>query len=433
MTLLPPRPAPIAFPSPSGLLASWLLGGLAAAWLGAMPAAALAAPTYRQRVLASGLKNPRGLTLAGHRLLVSEAGQGGARQSSGGSDLGSNCIRAGSGAELCYGLSGAIGAWDFSSQTYSHLLTGLPSLARADGSEGTGIADLTVGGPTGLLGVFGLGGDPGQASLANLGSDLFGQVVSLNLADGTIQARQNLALFELTSNPDGRSRNSNPYALELFGGKLYATDAGGNTLVSLDPNPTAPDGSFPILDAYVLPGLSVNPGPSFPLLPNPYPAEPVPTGLAVDPTGQQLRIGELSGFPFVPGSANLYATDGQSPPSLSLTGFSLITALASGADGSLYVLEYASNFFSPLATGSLWRVDPDGTRTQIVGGLHQPTGLAVADDGSLYVANNGDGLEGQLLEVRPEVPAPLPLLGAAAAWGQARRLRRRAAGRHLRL
>ena len=61
---------------------------------------------------------------------------------------------------------------------------------------------------------------------------------------------------------------------------------------------------------------------------------------------------------------------------------------------------------------------------QLISGLTQPTGLAVAADGTLYVTNNADGLQGELREYRPLVPTPLPLLGAGAAWRQARRLRR---------
>jgi hypothetical protein len=51
----------------------------------------------------------------------------------------------------------------------------------------------------------------------------------------------------------------------------------------------------------------------------------------------------------------------------------------------------------------------------------------VADDGTLYVTNNADSLEGELREYRVNVPGPLPLLGAALAWRQARSLRRRTA------
>ena len=194
--------------------------GAVAACLGAMAAMAPAeaAPSYRGRVLVDSLQNPRGLSLAGTRLLVSEAGAGGPRLSDG-----SNCIQAGSGEELCSGRTGSIGIWDTLSQTYTRAIPNLPSLARADGSEGTGIADLWPGGPTGWLGVFGLGGDPGQATIGSLGRDWFGQVVSVDLATGTIQPRASLAAYELANNPDGETPpNSNPYALALFGGQQHA-------------------------------------------------------------------------------------------------------------------------------------------------------------------------------------------------------------------
>ncbi|MFO0039084.1 MAG: ScyD/ScyE family protein [Synechococcaceae cyanobacterium] len=405
-----------------GALASLSLGGLASLGVDAVAAAAQAAPFYRQRVLVDSLQNPRGLSLDGARLLVSEAGAGGPRLADG-----SNCFTAGSGAELCAGRSGAIGIWDPSTQAYQRAIDALPSLARSDGSEGTGIADLVPGGPTGLLGVFGLGGDPNQASQANLGSDWFGQVVSIDLATKTIQSRASLAAYEKSSNPDGETPlNSNPYALALFGGQLYSTDAGGNTLVRLDPTPDPLTGSFTILGSDVFATIPVTPPPFLPNLPNPFPAQAVPTGLAVDPTGQKLWIAELAGFPFVPGSASVFTSDGNLAPQPSLSGFTSITDIASGADGSLYVLEYAGNFFRPAGNGSVWRVAPDGRRDQIIAGLTQPTGLAVADDGTVYVTNNADSLEGELREYRPSVPGPLPLLGAAAAWGQARSLRRRA-------
>jgi hypothetical protein len=411
MSALPPRQRPLRRHPPRSLLTSSLLGGLTAASLSLLAAEAEAAPTYQKRVLSTDLRNPRGITLAGNRLLVSEAGAGGTRLPDG-----SNCILSGSGREICSGNTGAIGAWDPGTQTYTRLLNGLPSLAQADGSEGTGIADLAVGGPTGLLGVFGLGGNPNQPNVASLGSPLFGQVVSIDLSTGTLQPRSNLAAYERDNNPDQRATpNSNPYALAPFGNRLYVTDAGGNTLLTLDPTPDPSTGSFAILGNFVFPPPLVN-------------TEPVPTGLAVQSsgsTGQQLLIGELSGFPFAPGAANVFATDGTSPPSLSLSGFTLITDIATSLDGDLYVLEYASNFFHPAGNGSIWRVAGNGSRERIIAGLSQPTSLAVASDGTLYVTNNSDSLAGELLEYRPSVPAPLPLLGAAAAWHQARRLRRR--------
>ncbi len=116
-------------------------------------------------------------------------------------------------------------------------------------------------------------------------------------------------------------------------------------------------------------------------------------------------------------------------PGLSLSGFSSITDIASGADGSLYVLEFTSDFTQPINNGSIWRVDSGGNREQIINGLNQPTGLAVANDGTLYVTNNSNSLQGELIEFRPNVPGPMPLLGVFAAWRQARRLRRRTQAR----
>lgn len=384
--------------------------------------AAEAAQPYKMRLLAQGLNNPRGLLVDGPRVLVSEAGSGPPSGSSG-----SPCIVAGSGFTLCQGLTGAIGAWDSLSGSYSRLITGLPSLARSDGTEGTGIADLTWHGPTGLVGVFGLGGDPSQPS-ASLLSPLFGQVVTIDLATGQLTPRSNLAAYEKTVNPDGNIKdiNSNPYAIQSFLGQLYATDSGGNTLLAIDPSSSDPGGNFPIVSHYVFPRIDVTLGPPFiPGPPVPYKTAPVPTGLAAKVLGTQLNIGEFTGVPFEAGSASVFSFDATATtPTQNFTGFTMITDVAAGADGSLYILEYARNIFTPIGTGSVWRIGPDALRSQIITGLTQPTGLAVDASGALYVANNADGTQGELLQFTP-VPGPLPLLGAWAAWRRSRGLRQR--------
>jgi hypothetical protein len=52
--------------------------------------------------------------------------------------------------------------------------------------------------------------------------------------------------------------------------------------------------------------------------------------------------------------------------------------------------------------------------------------LAVAPDGKIYVANNSDGVNGELLQLTPvSSPGPLPLLGVGAAFGYSRKLRKR--------
>lgn len=382
--------------------------------------AAQAAPTYRVRQLAQGLDNPRGLLLHGPRLLVSEAGSGPQSGSSG-----SPCITPRPGVVLCEGATGAIGAWDRLTGSYSRLIMGLPSLAQSDGSEGTGIADLTWH-DNGLLGVFGLGANPGMPAVSQL-SPLFGQVVQIDLISQQLTPRTNLAAYEKMHNPDGDvdDINSNPYAIASFAGKLFATDAGGNTLLTIDPSTSDPGGNFPITNSYLFPKIDVTLAPPFVPTPMPFQASAVPTGLTVDLLNQKLKIAEFTGFPFEAGTASVFSLPSNATqPSQEATGFSMISDVAAGADGSLYILEYANNYFQPIAGGSIWRIDPAGVRSQIITGLTQPTGLAVDPSGVLFVTNNADGRQGELLQFTP-VPGPLPLLGAWAAWSHSRSLRRR--------
>jgi hypothetical protein len=382
--------------------------------------AAQAAPTYRGRLLTQGLANPRGLLLDGPRLLVSEAGSGPQPGSSG-----SPCITPRQGVVLCEGATGAIGAWDRLTGSYSRLIMGLPSLAKSDGSEGTGIADLAWH-DSRLVGVFGLGANPGMPAVSQL-SPLFGQVVQIDLTSQQLTPRSNLAAYEKTNNPDGdiNDINSNPYAIASFAGKLFATDAGGNTLLTIDPSTSDPSDNFSITNSYFLPKVDVTQAPPFNLVPVPFKASSVPTGLTVDLLNQKLKIGEFTGFPFEADAASIYSqTATATTPIQAITGFSMISDVAAGVDGSLYILEYASNYFSPIGGGSVWLVDPAGVRSQIITGLTRPTGLAVDPNGVLYVANNADGTQGELLQFTP-VPGPLPLLGAWAAWSHSRSLRRR--------
>jgi hypothetical protein len=82
-------------------------------------------------------------------------------------------------------------------------------------------------------------------------------------------------------------------------------------------------------------------------------------------------------------------------------GFTQITDLDWGADGSLYVLQHASApFFN--GPGSVIRIAPGGVRTTVAMGLSHPAGLVVGRDGALYVSNNSDkaGI-GEVLRIVP--------------------------------
>ena len=81
--------------------------------------------------------------------------------------------------------------------------------------------------------------------------------------------------------------------------------------------------------------------------------------------------------------------------------FTNIIDIEFGPDGSLYVLQIASpipNF----AGGALLRVAPDGTRTQIDVPLFAPGGMAIAEDGTIYVTDKSTSPSaGEVLRIRP--------------------------------
>jgi sugar lactone lactonase YvrE len=119
------------------------------------------------------------------------------------------------------------------------------------------------------------------------------------------------------------------------------------------------------------------------------PSEPVPTTVAVGPDGGYY-VGQLTGFPFQPGSAQVYRVSPQGgAPTVAFSGFTNIISIAFGPDGTLYVLEISKNgLLSNDPIGALIKVQPDGTRTELaVGQLFMPGGLALASDGTIYVTN----------------------------------------------
>jgi sugar lactone lactonase YvrE len=78
--------------------------------------------------------------------------------------------------------------------------------------------------------------------------------------------------------------------------------------------------------------------------------------------------------------------------------------IAFGQDGSLYVLEFATNsLLSGDPTGALIRINPDGTRDIVASaGLVFPAGVAVGPDGGLYVSNYGAFAgAGQVVRIEP--------------------------------
>lgn len=316
---------------------------------------------YRSSVIASGLNSPRGLAFGPDGgLYVAESGFL--------SDTGPTITVRGDEARL--GATGSITRYFDGTQT--RIVTGLPSIALVGSGEASSAQDIAFGADgTGYV-VLGFVTDPNARADLGPGAAGLGQVYTFT--GGAPAAFADVAAFEGANNPAGGPElNSNPFHVAaLGGGGLLVTDAGANTLMAV-----GADGAVSLVG--VLPGRDIGGG---------FPSQSVPTGVAVGPDGAYY-VGELTGFPFTPGAAQVYRIVPGETPTVFRSGFTNITDIAFGDDGSLYVLEFDTDgLLGPGVGGALVRVGVDGTRSTIFDrGLITPTGLEIGDDGAFYVTN----------------------------------------------
>lgn len=236
--------------------------------------------------------------------------------------------------------------------------------------------------------------------------------------DQVLEFVVSIAEYQL-SDPDptdleGEATTSNPYGLAaLRSGDALVTDAEGNDLLRV-----TPEGDITTVARFDVEVVSTDHFPPEAGLPPEMPAEAVPTSVTVGRDGS-IYVGELKGFPFRPGSSNIWKIDPDADGALCSTttpdpdctlfddGFTAIQDIAiDSRSGSLYVYELAAGgvlaFEGGFESGEfppavLLEVNGD-ERTELVSGeLSQPGGVAV-DSTGLYVT---DGLfgNGRLLRV----------------------------------
>lgn len=384
----------------SGVLASLAQPGLSTSATTKQIAPSQAA---RTTVIASGLDNPRGLTFGQDgALYVAEAGRGGAGP----------CIT-GTEGEVCYGPSGAITR--VITDTPQRLISGLPSLANAQGNSATGPHDISLLPDGSGYAVIGLGNDPAVRSQLGAAGPNFGQLVAIS-ETGQFENLTDIAAYEQASNPDGQAVDTNPYAVLALDSWLLVVDAGANALLEVDR-----DGR--IVRATTFPTRTVAAPPGIPGLPPQLAMESVPNSVAIGPDGAYY-VGELTGFPFPVGGARVYRVVPGQQPEVYASGFTNIIDIAFDGQGNLYVLEIAAN--SILAAGqggfqgALLKVTPELTQTTVISaGLNAPAGLSLGPQGGIYLSNGGvlSGT-GQILRVdqcdpndttcQEPVPPPAP-------------------------
>lgn len=325
-------------------------------------------------VVATGLNNPRGIDIgANGRILVAEAGAG-------------RVSRITSTGAVPY-------------------VTGLPTLTSPEG-ESTGPVNVALTGNGNAFVLIGEGPHDVDAR--------FGTLRRISGHRGKVA---DIAGYQATDpdpqDKDGNATESNPYGLAALGaGRFVVTDAANNDVLRISAK-----GRIRTLATIPLHTVSTSHLPPEMGLPPMLPAEAVPTSVAIGPDGAYY-VGELTGFPFTPGASRIWRVapwargavcdaDTSDGCSLFADGFTSITGLDFGPDGSLYVVEMAKAgvgaiFSGGDATGALIRVK-NGTRTELVPGkLTAPGDVAVAKNGTVYVTNLSISPDaGQVIAVTP--------------------------------
>jgi hypothetical protein len=346
-------------------------------------------------VVADGLNNPRGLDFGPKGFLfVAEAGFGG--------DNPNACIPnpEDPASQVCAGATGSVTRINVNDGTQARVATGYPSLAGPDGFAATGLHDVSFAN-RGSIGVIGLGGD--LADREQVANEAFGRQVK-HPQSPKWRTTADLTQYEADQNPDGGEIDSNPYSVfALNGAESVAVDAGGNDLLHVN----AATGQIHTLA--IFPDRMVDAPPFLELPPGTQiPMQAVPTSVVVGPDGAYY-VGQLTGFPFPVGGANVYRVAADGSVTVFAEGFTAIIDLAFDAQGNLYVLEFAKNGLLAAEimgdfTGALIKVDAvTGDRTEIASdGLMAPGGVAIASNGDIYVSNYSifPGM-GQVVKVTP--------------------------------
>ena len=341
------------------------------------------------KTIASGLANPRGIAFAPNgALYVAEAGSGGPGP----------CIPSPvpMNGDRCYGETGAI-TQVLPDGSLKRILTGLPSLALADGTVEGGVTDVAFLGTAAHV-TIGWGGDPSLRAGVGGKSALFGTLLHVTPA-GTYKVVADIAAHEAALNPGGGNPDSNPYGALPLPGRRIVVDPGANALIEVLANGRTR--TFAV------------PPPLPPVAPIPAPRESVPTSVVEGPDGA-LYVGQLTSFPFWAGTSSVLriSSDGGSIETFA-SGFTAVVDLAFDTGGALYVLEVATGQSPPfpppnpgLGTGRLLRKCPGAASTVLLSGLDYSSGVTIGPDDAAYLTNHGtSATEGEVLRL-PVAPCP---------------------------
>ena len=186
---------------------------------------------------------------------------------------------------------------------------------------------------------------------------------------------------------------SNPYKVATLSPISYAVaDAAGNSIVRVtfgqQPKTVA---VLPAVPQRITPAAAAQLGLPLCTVGRVYRSEPVPTDVEVGPDGFWY-VSSLPGVPELPGTGSVFRVNPDSGAvSLVARGFSGAVDLAVADDGTIYVAELNANRISSISNGV---VSP-------VVDLFSPGAVEVADDGTIYATTGVFGPSGAVVIVTP--------------------------------
>lgn len=282
-------------------------------------------------VVISGLDNPRQLTiLPNGDLLVAEAGHG--------SNNPDNCSGRGDNA-FCIGKTGKVTR--IHDGVGKHVMTGLLSGAGSDGSFAVGAdgASKRLGG-----GYFAIVTKaPPDVIPEGLPGWQSGRLLKRHI--GTkLRSVANISRFEVVNDVDGEGVDTNPYSVLALRQQILVADAAGDYIARVSGGRVSVWATLPEYGKRI---------------------DAVPTTLALGNDGK-VYVGELHSE--IPGKARVWKYDRLGNPLRYWGGFTTVTGVARGSDGSLYVSElFGGNCgFDQIPTcfpGRVVKVSPDGDRS----------------------------------------------------------------------
>jgi hypothetical protein len=355
--------------------------------------------TKQFTVIADHLDNPKGLCfdLDGN-LYVAEAGTGG---------NGASIPSASGQGNLHYGTTGAITKIEINSENIKsqRVLTGLPSVAFADGTGAAGPHDIKFDSQGLAYVLIGYAADPKFRD--TLGDADLGKIVNVDFDTKSWNAIADLSNYELIYNPDGNDTVSNPLAFlideEETSQKLVIADAGANDIlsVSTEGSNLKAEAVLPqqLLTNPIFPGFGTQhfdkghtppPGAYNDARPSQIAIAPVPTSVVIGPD-KAYYVSTFTGFPFPEGEAKIYRIDADGV-TVFADGFTQLIDLAFDALGNLYALQHMNQSgWKGRQEGSLIKIATDGTRTTLLSGegLEAPAALTIGPDNAFYLINRG--------------------------------------------